>query len=321
MSSELGAQIFGLVHSIVHFMLPTLAMLIVGALWLRGISSQDRIPSAPQSPAGTAGAAPLLQIFGPENVATAKCLIVQPVQELLGAVEKFGGHPTGMRRSVWPRCAQCEEPMTFLGQLRAGPTAQILFPTEGLVQMFVCSARAPRGGTGTCDSADPRRGASHVRFTRYVATDVTLGEDRWDEAALAAAVRRNTGATSGPVTLAGVEKVGREGRLYYPYLARQYTVLSVELAPSVRLPERPTTAQVAMWTAACSRLRVQVGGHYAWSRQAPADRCECGSAWETVLQLDPLDEVLAMPVAARISVQGCARRHVGEAFRMLWQAP
>ena len=35
------------------------------------------------------------------------------------------------------------EPLTFLGQLRAGPAGHVRYPFEGLVQMFVCSARPP----------------------------------------------------------------------------------------------------------------------------------------------------------------------------------
>ena len=322
MNPGLGTELSGSVQLIVTTVLPALAVLVLLALLARGLLSQDMTPSAPAAAPGSATAGTLAQVFGPEHVAIARSLVVQPVQELLGTVDKFGGHPTGVRREHWPKCAQCGEPLTFVGQLRAGPAAHIPYPTEGLLQMFACSARAPRGGGGACDSSDPRRGAARVRFAPLLPTDVTLGEDAWERESLAGAVRRNTAEErGGRLQLAGIEKVGRDGRVYFPYLARQYAVVSVELLPSVRLPLKPTSLQVALWTNACTRLRVQVGGHYAWSRREPDDKCGCGAPFETVLQLDPLDEVLTIPVAARITVQACAARHAPDAFRLFWQAP
>lgn len=322
MNPELHGQLSDAVQLIIHTILPALSVLVLAALVARAMLSQESAPSTAAFPASAASPATLEHVFGAENVRIARSLVVEAVQELLGEVDKFGGHPTGVTRAEWPRCGACGEPLTFVCQLRAGEKQRVTYPREGLLQVFVCSARSLEGRGGECDTADPRRGASHVRFVPMGADDVTLGEDAWERDVLASAVRRNTGEPrGGTLRLSGVEKVGRDGRLYYPYLARQYAVVSVELQPSVRLPRDPTGQQVLLWTAACTALRVQVGGFPAWLRGEPRDGCSCGAGWEVVLEMDPFDEVLRIPVAARITVQACAARHGAGAFRLFWQAP
>ena len=322
MNPELPGQLSSAVQLIVHTILPALSVLVLAALFIRGLLPQETAAPASAPSATALTPATLAQVFGDENVRTAKSLVVRPVHELLGAVDKFGGHPTGVPRREWPHCASCSEPLTFVCQLSAGQGAHIPFPRPALMQVFICSTRAKDSRSPTCDTADPKRGAAHVRCVLVSAGDVTLGEDAWERETLASAVKRNESEPrGGSLKLSGVEKVGQGGRLYYPYLARQYAVISVELQPSVRLPPQPTGTQIALWTATLTQLAVQVGGFASWARMPPQDRCSCGADWDVVLQLDPFDEVLAVPVAARVTVQACALRHAHDAFRLLWQAP
>lgn len=320
MNGELPGQLSSAVQLIVNVILPALCVLVMGALFLRGILPQEGVPPAPAPPGAAPTPATLSAIFGDENVRTAKSLVVRPVQELLGAVDKFGGHPTGVTREAWPRCGSCGEPLTFVCQLRAGEGQHIPYPSTGLLQVYICSART-KDNTRICNTADPSARASYARFVPTGSDDVTLGEDSWERETLATAVKRNESEPrGGTLKLAGVEKVGKDGRLYYPYLARQYAVISVELQPSVRMPRQPTGTQIALWTATMTALNVQVGGFPSWSRTPPQDRCSCGADYDVVLQLDPFDEILKVPVGARITVQACALRHDPEAFRLLWQA-
>lgn len=323
MNPELPGQLAFDVQLIFKTLFPALgglALAMMVVVMLRAIYVQDThtVASSPSSILPTPQA--LSQVFGDENVRTAKSLIVRPVQELLGSVEKFGGHPTGVVRAEWPRCGMCAEPLTFVGQIQAGRGHHVAFPEEGLLQIFVCSSVDARGGT--CDTSQAHRGGAHVRFVPVRPDDVTLGEDAWEREVLASTVKRNESEPrGGAVKLSGVEKVGRDGRRYYPYLARQYALVSVELQPSVRMPLQPTSVQLALWTATLSALNVQVGGFPSWMRSPPQDACSCGAPYEVVMQLDPFDEVFRVPAAARVTVQACLTRHAHDAFRLFWQAP
>lgn len=323
MNEGLFGELAGSVNLIVHTVLPGLTVFVMFALVMRAYVAQDRSPGSSSSlPVGTTSPADLGRSFGEASVRHAKCLVVQPVQELLGGVDKFGGHPTGVRRADWPRCDRCGEPLTFLAQLRAGPGRLIEYPADGLLQVFVCSSRAARDAA-PCASSDPARGASRVRVMPLAPGDVILGEDTWERDLLASAVRKNLDAPRGAGTLklGGLEKAGRDGRRYYPYLARQYAVVSVELRPTVQLPPKPTAEQLALWTAAVQDLRVQIGGFPAWTRGPIEHACACGARMEPLFQMDPFDEVLTVPVAARMTVLGCPRRCAPASFALAWQAP
>lgn len=324
MKEGLLTELGGAVNLIVHTVLPVLTLFVMFVMILRAYLAQDRSPGGASSMAGggPGGSADLARVFG-EAVKTARSLVIRPVQELLGAVDKFGGHPTGVRRVDWPLCGRCTEPLTFVGQLRVGKGKPIEHPADGLLQIFVCSARASGRDGAPCDSADPSRGAAHVRFHPLGRDDVVLGEDSWERDLLASAVKKNVGEPRGAssVKMGGLEKIGKEGRRFYPYLARQYAVTAVELRPSVQLPPKPTAEELALWSATVQELRVQVGGHPAWTRGAPQHACACGAPMEPLMQLDPFDEVLTVPVAARMTVLGCARRCGPRSFALMWQAP
>jgi hypothetical protein len=323
----LFSELAGSVNLIVHTVLPMLTLFVIFVMILRAYLAQDRSLGPASSMGGSAssaagGSADYARVFG-EGVRTARALVIRPVQELLGAVDKFGGHPTGVRRVEWPHCGRCTEAMTFVGQLRVGKAKLIEYPTDGLLQIFVCSARAAGRDALPCDSSDPSRGAGRVRFQPLGHDDIVLGEDTWERDLLASAVKKNVSEPRGAnsVKMGGLEKVGKEARRFYPYLARQYAVVSVELRPSVLLPPRPTAEQLALWSATVQELQVQVGGHPAWTRGEPKHACTCGARMEPLMQLDPFDEVLTVPVAARMTVLGCPKRCGPESFALMWQAP
>ncbi len=62
---------------------------------------------------------------------------------------RFGGLPLLAVESTWPRCAECDEPMQFLGQLRHADDA--------LMALFMCD-----NSESSCEHWDPDAGSNRV---------------------------------------------------------------------------------------------------------------------------------------------------------------
>lgn len=67
----------------------------------------------------------------------------------------YGGHPRGIRGTVWPRCAVCGAPMCHMMQIDAGPVVDL----GGYERMtvFICHATG-----GRCEDWDAYKGANRV---------------------------------------------------------------------------------------------------------------------------------------------------------------
>jgi hypothetical protein len=67
----------------------------------------------------------------------------------------YGGHPRGIRSSVWPRCAVCGAPMCHMMQVEAG--AHLDLGVYQRMSVFICHATG-----GRCEDWDPWKGANKV---------------------------------------------------------------------------------------------------------------------------------------------------------------
>lgn len=70
-------------------------------------------------------------------------------------VGSYGGHPRGVRATMWPRCAVCGAPMCHMMQLDSGPWLDL----NGYQRMsvFICHATG-----GRCEDWDANKGANQV---------------------------------------------------------------------------------------------------------------------------------------------------------------
>ena len=283
-----------------------------------------RSPGAPTrrvaaAPAPIVQATPeaLLRVLGPEHVADAWNLRLRRVGQLVSAPTKFGGVPDfvdGVEQ--WPRCKQCSEPMTFLGQVEVGPAKPIRWPVEGRLFLFLCNADSTQ--EPQCETWSPQAGCSACFVQPNQAPRVVLAEGPAELEALAAAVARNEHNTLGGGSLfVGLQRKGR--REYLPYLARQYVVDAPVKQPSAREPDDATEEQNAYVSAARQAFEVQVGGFGNWVQSPIEATCSCGAPMELVLQFDAFDEVINLGDTGRAYVFGCQARHAPDAFFLEWQ--
>lgn len=82
-------------------------------------------------------------------------LIRHPGGEDVPMIGAYGGHPRGIRATVWPRCAVCGAPMCHMMQLDAGPHLDL--GGHARMSVFICHATG-----GRCEDWDANKGANRV---------------------------------------------------------------------------------------------------------------------------------------------------------------
>ena len=117
--------------------------------------------------------------------------------DIVGA---YGGHPRGVRSTMWPRCAVCGAPMCHMMQIDGGAIADL----GGYERMsvFICHATG-----GRCEDWDPYKGANRVILHPEV------DEALYDGPPTVRVYRRTLLTTEPPVDELALMRQVKEGKL------------------------------------------------------------------------------------------------------------
>lgn len=228
--------------------------------------------------------ASLQRIFGAENVTSATAY--RRIEVAVAGTQKFGGRPDFLTGEHWPRCKQCQLPMTFIGQLDVGPRAPLPYPREGRLFLFLCNSDPTVGEQ--CETWDHESGASACFVQPGVDAPLPLGEESTSE------------------------------KDFSTTLSRLYDA-EPHVVPSVRLTADAGNEQFEHHAAVAKALTVQAGGFGEWVQSPIEVSCSCGAPTELVLQFDAFDEAINLGDAGRAYVFACRDRHAPDAFFVEWQ--